>query len=129
MLLIRIFGIRDKTNIRVTKCFVLCVFGPRDIFLVPFQFFLSCVFFVPLPNPGSRNLVCPSAPSATKFTVFASGTVLDPTSTSIDSEMPETHRLTDADGTERVASSGVWNIVRPRFGGGSLRQSFHETGH
>ena len=49
-------------------------------------------------------------PRRARSAVIESETVVQPTSTMIDSEMPETHRLTDSDGTGNIASSGFLNV-------------------
>ena len=60
-------------------------------------------------NPGPHNLVFRRIRRASTATTVPP-TVVDVTSTEVESNMPGTHLLTDVDGSESVASSGFLNM-------------------
>ena len=60
-------------------------------------------------NPGPHNLVFRRIRRASTASTVPP-TVVDVTSTEVESTMPATHLLTDVDGTESVASSGFLNM-------------------
>ena len=60
-------------------------------------------------NLGNRNLIF-RRPRRARSAVLESDRMVEPSNTMIDSEIPETHRLTESDGTESIASSGFLNM-------------------
>ena len=60
-------------------------------------------------NPANRNLIF-RRPRRARSAVLESDRMVEPANTMINSEILETHRLTESDGTESIASSGFLNI-------------------
>ena len=65
-------------------------------------------------NPGNRNLIF-RRPRRARSAVLESGRMVEPATTMVDSEILETHRLTESDGTESIASSGFWSCKMVEF--------------